>query len=156
MLMTGHYVCSYLNRLDVPGLAEKRPSVLVGDYIQVRKPGTDIWYEGIVHAIMLNEVSLRFPNDFSTYRGNKFDVRFVLNRIPMRRMHQAVTYGQLQPRLLFPGLEHERPSFPPGISQTESIRPVNRIISGDEEQLTAIAAILYREPGSVPFVLFGP
>jgi helicase MOV-10 len=131
---------------------------LVGDYIQIRRPGADSepWYEGVVHAVFGKRVSLRFPDNFSTYRGNRFDVRFVLNRLPMRRMHQAVEVRGLQARVLFPTAQHNAPSSPPTLSQTGAVALVNRIIGGDEEQMTTILSIMNRMAGSIPFVLFGP
>src|ERR1700752_199243 len=76
------------NRLKVAGLAEGRPSVLVGDFILVKHrsgPSTD-WYKGCVHEVLVDHVSLRFSSNLSTYKGKVFDVRFVLNRLPLRRM----------------------------------------------------------------------
>jgi len=39
--------------LPVPGLAEKRPSVIIGDTIAVKKSGgaDDKWFEGHVHYV---------------------------------------------------------------------------------------------------------
>ena len=51
--------------LDVPGLAEKRPSLVRGDRLFVRKLGADGTaekkrYEGFVHQVELNKVYLKF------------------------------------------------------------------------------------------------
>jgi helicase MOV-10 len=52
-------------RLHVPGLAEKRPSVLVGDKIYVRQVNTNgHWYQGFVHRVEMDEVVLRFNDGF--------------------------------------------------------------------------------------------
>ncbi|KAJ7249435.1 RNA helicase [Mycena rebaudengoi] len=109
--------------LQVKGLEEGRPSVIVGDYILVRHTGVEEgpWYEGRVH------------------HGTKFDVRFTLNRLPHRRMHQALINSFKPRQILFPG-----------------ITPVNRQIAEDPEQLETVAAILHQPPGSVPFIVFGP
>lgn len=144
------------------GLAENRPSVLVGDYILIGREG-DVdqfgkrkWYEGRVHQVRMNEVSLRFSDDFSTYRGTKFDVRFVLNRLPYRRMHHALVNAFHPARVLFPSAEHIRGSQRVTAAQRDRITLVNRELSGDEEQLDTVAAIVNRAPGSIPFVVFGP
>jgi helicase MOV-10 len=142
--------------LEVEGLAEGRPSILVGDFILVKQHGTPTdWYKGCVHEIMMNTVSLRFSSKFSTYKGNTFDVRFVLNRLPLRRMHQALTLETDSTRILFPEPEHIS-STPVGIEQLRAINPINRLIGEDHEQLMTVAAIVHQPPGSVPFVIFGP
>ena len=51
--------------LEVPGLAEKRPSLVRGDRLFVRKLAVDGTpenkkYEGYVHRVELNQVFLRF------------------------------------------------------------------------------------------------
>lgn len=148
--------------LQVKGLAENRPSVLVGDYILVSHSdsgddGTSRnWYEGRVHNVLLDRVSLRFGDEFSIYKGNKFDVKFVLNQLPYRRMHQALSNSFKPARLLFPGPEHLRGAKRVTRAQINMIVPINRVLRDDDEQMETIAAILNQKPGSVPFVLFGP
>ena len=51
--------------LEVPGLAEKRPSLVRGDRLFVKKLAADGTpenkrYEGYIHRVELNEVFLRF------------------------------------------------------------------------------------------------
>ena len=146
----------------VEGLAENRPSVLVGDFILVSHSGdaesfnTRTWYEGRVHQVHQNHVSLRFSDDFSIYKGNKFDVRFVLNRLPFRRMHQALTNNFNPTRLLFPGPEHILGLMRVTKNKIDEINPIYRPLGEDKEQKETVAAILNLKPGSVPFVVFGP
>lgn len=146
----------------VEGLAENRPSVLVGDFILVSKAegpetlNSRTWYEGRVHQVHQNHVSLSFPENFNTYRGTKFDARFVLNRLPFRRMHQAVTNKFNPARLLFPGVTHIQGVKRIAQSKINEISPHYRPIGEDEEQAETVAAIVNQKPGSVPFVVFGP
>ncbi|KAJ3917943.1 RNA helicase [Lentinula edodes] len=144
--------------LEVQGLAENRPSVLVGDFILVRQDhATDrTWFQGRVHQVYENYVSLRFDDSFSTYRGNSFEVRFVLNRLSLRRMHAALINKNNPVRLLFPGPEHIRNLRRMCSGLIDKISPINRDIGGDPEQLEAVAAIVNMPPGSPPFVIFGP
>ncbi|KAJ3929858.1 MAG: RNA helicase [Lentinula lateritia] len=144
--------------LEVQGLAENRPSVLVGDFILVRQDqATDrTWFQGRVHQVYENYVSLRFDDSFSTYRGNSFEVRFVLNRLSLRRMHAALINKNNPVRLLFPGPEHTRNLRRMSSGLIDKISPINRDIGGDPEQLEAVAAIVNMPPGSPPFVIFGP
>ncbi|KAJ6608222.1 P-loop containing nucleoside triphosphate hydrolase protein [Mycena sp. CBHHK59/15] len=145
--------------LQVKGLEEGRPSVIVGDFILVKRTGEaeGPWYEGRVHQVHSNHVSLRFDEDqFSTYKGSKFDVRFTLNRLPHRRMHQALTNSFKESRILFPRAEHLSGNRPLTHAQCGSITPINRLIGEDPEQFETVAAIVHQPKGSVPFVVFGP
>ncbi|KAK7047845.1 hypothetical protein VNI00_006173 [Paramarasmius palmivorus] len=145
-------------KLEVKGLSEGRPSVLVGDFILVRQQNatSKTWFEGRVHQVHEQYVSLRFDDNFSTYRGTSFDVRFVLNRLSLRRMHAVVTNTNNPKRLLFPGPEHIRRNRPVTQQQLDDITPFNRHVGEDPEQLETVAAIINMPPGSVPFVVFGP
>ncbi|TRM60446.1 P-loop containing nucleoside triphosphate hydrolase protein [Schizophyllum amplum] len=129
-------------------VAEGRPSVL-GEL-------TAPWYQGRVHAVMLDAVKLRFPDEFSTYRGAHFDVRFVLNRLSYRRMHDALANKNKPMRILFPAAQHVKAREPVTAAQMDAVQPVNRAIADDEEQLRTIAAILRLPPGSPPLIVFGP
>ncbi|KIJ29274.1 hypothetical protein M422DRAFT_188705 [Sphaerobolus stellatus SS14] len=146
-------------RLPVPGLAEKRPSVIVGDRILVQnatgRPGGH-WFEGFVHRVHLNDVDLKFHSAFNSYRGQKYNIRFKLGRLPLRRMHQALSTAFTSPRVLFPSEDDLRGKEVPTERQMEKIRPVNRLIKTNPPQLLAVATILNMPLGSPPFVLFGP
>ncbi|EKM76476.1 hypothetical protein AGABI1DRAFT_131302 [Agaricus bisporus var. burnettii JB137-S8] len=148
--------------LEVKGLAEGRPSVLTGDYILISRAGEGgdgterKWHEGRVHKVLLERVSLRFGDDFNTYRGTKFDVQFVFNRIPYRRMYHILKNGFNPKRLLFPDPEHIRNNRLPTSSQKEDLVLFNRQLKTDDEQLGAVAAIMNMSPGSAPFIVFGP
>jgi helicase MOV-10 len=151
-----------LYSLEVKGLAEGRPSVLIGDYILVSRAGEGDdgterkWYEGRVHKVFRDRVSLRFGEDFNTYRGTKFDVQFVFNRISYRRMYHILKNSFNPKRLLFPEPEHIRGIQPPTTAQREDLVLFNRQLEGDDEQLGAVAAITNMSPGSAPFIVFGP
>jgi helicase MOV-10 len=144
--------------LEVKGVVDRRPSVLVGDYILARRSGdsTDTaWYQGRVHSILFNIVTLYFSDGFSNYRGNKYDIRFVYNRLPERRKHQAVISPYKPMRLLFPDKSHIKNSRATP-AEVLAINPVNRELQSNYEQLEAVAAIATQPPGSVPFIIFGP
>ncbi|EAU82858.2 RNA helicase [Coprinopsis cinerea okayama7 len=148
--------------LKVPGLAENRPSVLVGDFILVSESNPAIafenrtWYEGRVHEVRMDEVVLRFGDGFNTYRGNRFDVRFVLNRLPYRRMHHALVNSFAPRRILFPGPQDILGLKRVTAQQKAAIVPYYRQLKDDDEQLETVTAILHQNPGSAPFIVFGP
>ncbi|KAF8869389.1 AAA domain-containing protein [Infundibulicybe gibba] len=115
--------------LSVPGLAEKRPSVLVGDRILVQAAGTTTgrWFEGHAHVVRKEEVGLRFHSSFSGWSAQqKYTVHFKLNRIPMQRQHQALDAAFTQDRM------H------------------NPLIATNPPQIRAVQSIVSQPPGSVP------
>ncbi|GLG97996.1 Probable RNA helicase armi [Gryllus bimaculatus] len=99
------FVGEYLS-LEVPGLAEKRPSVLVGDKVDVESSNQQGHvYEGFVHKVCANALLLKFHSHFhQTYESEECNVRFVLNRGPLRKCHVAVDLAlkHLGEYVLFP------------------------------------------------------
>ncbi|KAL2093862.1 hypothetical protein ACEWY4_011174 [Coilia grayii] len=81
--------------LEVPGLAEGRPSLFIGDKVLLKKPferGFVVEYIGYVAEINDEDVSLRVNCDFhKAYLGEPLDVEFTFNRLPMRRCHLAIS-----------------------------------------------------------------
>jgi helicase MOV-10 len=145
-------------RLEVSGLAEKRPSVIVSDIILVRESGSaeSRWFEGHVHRVLEKSVYLQFNRSFHCFSGQRFDVRFALNRTTYRRMHQAMNTAYSEKRTLFPGPEEVVNLQPPTEEQWGEIRTVERMIMDNKPQMEAIATIVNRPKGSPPFVVFGP
>ncbi|TFK41436.1 RNA helicase [Crucibulum laeve] len=142
--------------LDVPGLAEKRPSVLVGDKILVQRHGADTghWFSGGVHVVRQVEVGLRFAGSFQWTTAERYHIRFKLNRIPMQRQHQAMDTVFTQERVLFPTQQHvPSDSYP---KAGAGIRVFNGLIATNRPQLQAVTSIVNQAAGAVPFVVFGP
>ncbi|KAI4963108.1 hypothetical protein ZWY2020_019697 [Hordeum vulgare] len=92
--------------LVVPGLAEKRPSLVHGDYIIARHAGSDARpYQGYIHKVEADEIFLRFDDQFhhAHHDRNKYDVSFTYNRLNMRRQYRSVHDAELiGPDVLFP------------------------------------------------------
>ncbi|KAL0574390.1 hypothetical protein V5O48_007565 [Marasmius crinis-equi] len=146
-----------LDYLVVPGLAENRPSVMVGDMIRAHKHGSEEgkWFEGGVHVVRLEDVGIRFHSSFRKTASNsdRFLVRFRFNRYPLRRQHQALNMKFPLNHILFPIPERDgRPEVP----SFEGLAFINPNIANNERQVQAVASILYRPRGSVPFIIFGP
>lgn len=144
--------------LIVPGLAEKRPSVVVGDCIEVQPSGSQQGrcFEGWVHVARLNDVGLGFHPSFKPTNGQRFNVRFKLNRIPLRRQHQALGALAKSPgRFLFPTDAEIGLKAIPTVSDL-SLVPFNPLIADNAEQLQAIRCILRLQKGAAPFIVFGP
>ncbi|KIY67638.1 RNA helicase [Cylindrobasidium torrendii FP15055 ss-10] len=143
-----------LHFLNVPGLAEKRPSVLVGDSILIRRPDAPEghWYEGFVHVTRMQDIGLRFGGGFRPIAKVEYHVRFRLNRIPLRRQHQALDTAFAPSRLLFPPAP--TPQVPPSSDVVLDFH--NGFVEQNDRQKLAVGCIVRMPAGSSPFVLFGP
>ncbi len=109
------------------------------------------WFSGGVHGVLLETVGLRFSPKFQVSPSDRLHVRFKLNRIPLRRQHQALETAFAPGRLLFPLATHIlQPS--PAIPWTA----INQLIDTNTRQRQAVDCIIRRQPGTVPFVIFGP
>lgn len=144
--------------MPVPGLAEKRPSLIVGDSILVQHMGTKShhWWQGRVFRVRQLEVDLKFSGRFNAFRGQRFSVRFQLNRLCLRRMHQALDNTFSRGCVLFPRAEDFHSIGRPSKVVLATVRPGDRRIAENEHQLEAVAAILHQHPGTAPFIVFGP
>jgi helicase MOV-10 len=99
--------------LQVPGLAENRPSVLKGDALYVRpheSPDSDTEFQGFVHEVRREEVLLRFNAGFHQIHinGRKWDVRFSIKRSTFVFLHEALS-------LLQEGRTRGEMVLPPGV-----------------------------------------
>ncbi|XP_070686569.1 RNA helicase Mov10l1 [Pempheris klunzingeri] len=92
--------------LDVPGLAEGRPSVNIGDKIVLKKPHSDglvMEYMSYVAEINDEDVSLRVNSEFQrSYLGEPLDVEFSYNRLTIRRCHNALDQTKQFGEILYP------------------------------------------------------
>ena len=142
--------------LPVPGLAENRPSVLIGDEILVQPVDAvqgGKWYSGFVHMIERDEVGLRFGRGFRAPNpDDRFYIRFQYNRIISRREHQAIKANPPVHRLQFPLLTHVKLPIP---LQGEIVS-YNQNIETNPAQKQAVSSIVRLPPGSPPFIVFGP
>ncbi|KAJ8474397.1 hypothetical protein ONZ45_g15963 [Pleurotus djamor] len=121
--------------IKVPGLAEKRPSVLVGDTILVQESSAPDgkWWRGPVHEVTLDTVSLRFGSGFKHKPGT--------------------TYHK-------PDIEHI--TFPAdstlatASSSQLDLDFKNQLIATNPAQARAVRSIASLPPGAAPFIVFGP
>ncbi|KIY47326.1 P-loop containing nucleoside triphosphate hydrolase protein [Fistulina hepatica ATCC 64428] len=142
--------------LAVPGLAEKRPRFLVGDIILVQKVGAlpGDWFSGRVNVVRKEDVGLSFHPSFSRRtQGQQYNARFKLNRLPLRRQHQAFDMTFDDDRILFPTNEHAPKDISGGNSR---LRFKNALICQNERQLLSVTSIVHLSEGSLPLIVFGP
>ncbi|KAL8171139.1 hypothetical protein V2J09_022943 [Rumex salicifolius] len=143
----------YLLALDVPGLAERRPSLVHGDAVFVRlvNDPSGKGYEGCIHRVEADEVFLQFADVFhKKHRDQDFyDVRFAYNRVNFRRLYQAIESAEaLHRRFLFP---HEYDGKRRIIAR--NLKPISCLLN--EEQANAVRSILGCK-GGAPYVIHGP
>lgn len=154
------FIASSFFRITVPGLAESRPSVIVGDTILFRPSDDDSvskWHQGVVHGVENTKVVLRFHDSFQVDRlleGRSYMIQFTLNRLPFIRYHEAVGSKCPLDRILFPRMLSSASSRP--VISAEPVPYFNRDISTNDKQMEVVARILHQPPGSSPFVIWGP
>ncbi|XP_071936827.1 probable RNA helicase SDE3 isoform X2 [Coffea arabica] len=143
-----------LMAIEVPGLAERRPSLVHGDFVFVgpayqQRNGLNFQYQGSIYRIEADEVLLKFGKDFhmQNHPGSFYNIWFTFNRINLQRLHQAVESAQyLDIDFLFPSQLKE---------QSSNGMPVTPFTSLNQQQLQAVEKILSSE-GAPPYVIHGP
>ncbi|CAH0563803.1 unnamed protein product [Brassicogethes aeneus] len=142
----------FLYRLQVPGLAESRPSLIRGDSVYVKESeNSRRKFQGIVHKLEKNSVLLGFNSSIKplAIRNLKFFIEFSFNRLPIRVEHQACKLVMEHQfiKFLFPELrklkygDHKPNYFDRNLN---------------EKQKIAVANILNAPQNSQPYLIFGP
>jgi len=137
--------------LKVPGLAERRPSVLYGDKVFVTIRGKE--FEGYVYRVEKEEVHLEFHREFSRYHvnGAACDVRFTFSRTPLRRMYQALYYHLTTNSTLV----HPQPTVALPLT-LDRLSFFDRKISNNKSQKKAVKSVVKGCHGNAPYLIFGP
>ncbi|NWT59640.1 SDE3 helicase, partial [Erythrocercus mccallii] len=147
--------------LQVPGVAEKRPSVLRGDHLfahlsSEREHSPLTQYKGYVHSVELERVRLGFSSKLQKKFVNnmKFDVTFTFSRLPLQVQHRALVLATNRNlfSLLFPSASCNKSLFP-GPFQP---RWFNRKLETNEEQCKAVTHIVTGMSRPAPYLIFGP
>ncbi|XP_074833526.1 helicase MOV-10 isoform X1 [Carettochelys insculpta] len=147
--------------LEVPGVAENRPSVLRGDHLFVtqsdqRSQPQLVRYKGYVHALELEKVKLGFSSKLvdAFVDKLKFDVTFTFNRLPLRVQHRAVELAEKQclRDVLFPSFSCGKSLLPEG----SRLRLFDRSLETNQEQYRAVWQIVTGLSRPAPYLIFGP
>jgi len=144
--------------VEVPGLAEGRPSLLRGDKLYIRESGGSkmVEYEGFVHQVGETEVwvgvSDRLVNKLNP--EVTWDIRFTVSLHPSRHMHRAVKLAmalELTSKTLFPddSCLGNSPTKP-------TLSCYNQEVAANPEQRAAVKAIVSGLSGPAPYIVFGP
>ncbi|NXX57126.1 SDE3 helicase, partial [Scopus umbretta] len=147
--------------LDVPGVAENRPSVLKGDHLfahlsSERDHSPLVQYKGYVHGVELEKVRLGFSSKLQKKFVNnlKFDVTFTFSRLPLQVQHRAAALAMQHglSSLLFPSASCNKSLF------TGAFQPrwFDRKLQANEEQCRAVTHIVTGMSRPAPYLIFGP
>lgn len=143
----------HLLALEVPGLAERRPSLVHGDHVFAMLASHQgiTPYRGCIYRVEADEVLLRFADEFHAQHcgENLYNVRFTYNRLNMRRQYHAVhaAADHLDADFLFPSQSMKRRSI-----TTTPFVPFNFL---NEEQMQSVEVILGCK-GAPPYAIHGP
>ncbi|XP_072281879.1 helicase MOV-10 [Pyxicephalus adspersus] len=146
--------------LDVPGVAENRPSVLKGDHLFVtlsEEPETPekVSYKGYVHGVELERVRLGFSHQLLNkfLNGMLFDVTFTFNRLPLRIQHRAVDLAKMKmlQDALFPTYSNRSCTV-----NTERLSLYDRNLESNPQQYMAVKQIVSGISRPAPYLIFGP
>ncbi|CRL04786.1 CLUMA_CG017842, isoform A [Clunio marinus] len=81
-------------RLEIEGVAEKRPSISIGDFIHVSDAfdkKKETIYEGHIHKVEQNAILVKFHRDFhQTHNRKDYNVQFFFSRTSYKRQHHAL------------------------------------------------------------------
>lgn len=140
--------------LEVPGLVDKRPSLLINDTLIISfAEDRSIAYEGYVHQIQGSSVLLGFHNSFvKKYSNQKLEIQFKINRGVLKSMHLALYIINVNKAqfLLFPTMETKPQRQPP-------LRPwFNKAIEKNPEQQAAVRNVCHNSSQNSPYLIFGP
>jgi len=139
-------------QLNIPGLAQKRPSLMAFDCVYVSTPASpDVEFGGRIVEVLRTSILVRFKN----FKPPELcSVRFECNQPALKRMLTVLTYlqsdlaEQLWARLLPQKTDHESNPLP-------NIEPIQSRLN--ENQKHAVQNVLALNPTrKSPYVIFGP
>eukprot|EP00941_MAST-03F_sp_MAST-3F-sp1_P000538 g538.t1 len=159
--------------LEVPGLAENRPSVLKGDHIFVEKSFINHIYnneskeeshktqrhKGFVWKVEMETLLLKFHPSFHKQfiKGTRFDVQFTFNRVQLQVLHQTIDRASLN--IMFPTMEDNW--YAAFEAKARPAIQKNKLFNCDlnESQRLAVGSVVGRNLSpdwQWPFIIYGP
>ncbi|XP_072393876.1 putative helicase mov-10-B.1 [Diabrotica undecimpunctata] len=150
--------------LYVPGLAEKRPSVIVGDMVHIRPHIDHTGYTGIIRKVNDSTVEIGDVHrelimiiESQSEIREIYDVKFLLSRLSFERQHAGV--DRVSKNGLLPCIF---PSQDATLRVRQTQRTINdgeflnQTIATNQEQKTAVRNILNATSVPYPYIVFGP
>lgn len=141
--------------LNVPGLAEGRPKIVVGDPIYLTVLRNKRRYEGLVRALVSpHTISIGMSKQFEAeteVESEAFKVEFGMCRVPVRMQQRALTAATDIMASLFPrNLPSLRKAPLPNLDF------LNPKVAKNPEQRTAVQNIVAGHHHPAPYIIFGP
>ncbi|XP_055846551.1 probable RNA helicase armi [Episyrphus balteatus] len=158
--------------LTIENLAEKRPSLVVGDTVRATNPWAEEddnrAYDGCIHKVLFNRILVKFNPSFQNkYNGEDYRLEFYFSRYSFRKQHFGVQ------KIVSNRGEHFL--FPSKIALSDNLQ-VNADIDDDGNllidnelapkqwcntnlnliQKKAVKEVLRGEARIMPYVIFGP
>ncbi|XP_050302573.1 putative helicase mov-10-B.1 isoform X2 [Anthonomus grandis grandis] len=151
-------------RLGVPGLGEKRPSVIRGDKIVIKiHDQAHKSYEGLVGHVGDKAVDIVDLDDeivelIKREPDTLIDVKFILSRIHFERMHHGVEQVALNglTRQLFPGTDLLKKQYTERINLGEQDFHNGDIYKNYEQRLAVTKIVNLSSKGAAPYIVYGP
>lgn len=153
-------------RLPVPDVAEKRPSLLVGDKVEATDAScTDDYrpiYQGLIQKIENDAILVKFPKQlFETHHGKVFSVEFSFSRSPLRQQHHALeeicSPRGLGYEVLFPKpgkLPLKDPRLCVTLEDDQHLELYHKNLNKYQRQ--AVVNVLRGECRPLPYIIYGP
>lgn len=157
--------------LQIENLAERRPSLVLGDTVHALNPWLDAncndskSFEGVVHKVLFNRVLLKFNSSFQDkYNGEDYRLTFHFSRYAFRKQHYAAgrIVTHLGEQFLFPNkvLKRENPQLDVTYKDDNMYLCDDKLpwfnTSLNPIQKRAVFNILRGETEKMPYVIFGP
>ncbi|XP_053381191.1 putative helicase MOV-10 [Mercenaria mercenaria] len=137
--------------LEVPGLLEKRPSVMKGDSVNIyRHKNRSVRYKAFVHKVECSHVHLGVGERLRDMwvSGMKFDISFKFSKVNLWKQHRALSDFGYAENILFPSQEVRR-------DETVQMKPWFYKHLNPEQQ-TAVTNIVQGTSRPGPYLIFGP
>jgi len=157
--------------LQIENLAERRPSLVVGDTVRAVDPWADPncrsnkTYEGVIHKVLFNRVLLKFNASFQEkYNGEDYRLEFYFSRYSFRKQHHAISkIGSVMGEdFLFPSkvTKRENPQLEVQMVDDDMYLYDSKLPWYNSSlnciQKRAVFNILRGEAEDIPYVIFGP
>ncbi|WOG83544.1 hypothetical protein DCAR_0102720 [Daucus carota subsp. sativus] len=143
-----------LVQFEIDSIPGKRPFLLSKDFAYIRQSGTeDTPFKGIIYRVEKSKnLFVEFGVEFydQHYSGCKYDVKFSLNRVCLKRTHNAIEAASdvLFKNFLFPDCIPSSKNI-----SLEELWPFHLTLK--EDQLRAVHRIVMHQ-GPSPYLLEGP
>lgn len=159
-------------RLKVEGVAEKRPSITIGDSIRAmeRTQGDQQpVYEGCIHKVEQNAILVKFHPDFHQKHNNKdYKIDFVFSRTAFKRQQNALERVCSQVGLSFDFIFPRLKNFIKNCQIDVKLGANGKMEVNDQEeyeffnkdlniyQKEAVTNILRGDSRPLPYIIYGP